>query len=173
MKMRKSVVQITIEYPAGRNWTEYVSISGGQTVKSSVDRVEHTDLGDVDPPWGQNMREMYTVRKIIADGLRASLPNMPDLIVNVTGSKSWGQAGGWAYYANFVSKKAKNALVYSENAYLPKEVLAIQGLTWILEPGGALIWEKDRGGKKLTTMQVGNPDIVNEITNYLLKLYKK
>lgn len=170
MKMKKAVIKITMQYPAGRNWSDYVAISGGQTVKSSVDVLENIELGDVDPPWGQKMREMYTVRKILADAIKASIKDFgKNITVTVQGATAWRDDGSFAFYVNATEKDESLKMV---TALMIRAMRILNNLEWILQPGGALLWvSRTSSPTPFTTMSIGDPDIGTKIKDYLTKMY--
>lgn len=170
MKMKRVTIQIVMDYPANHDPFKYISISGGQLTRVSEKKIiAETDLGEVDPPWGQKRREFYAVRKIVQDGVRAGVDG-EHVVVTVYGS----HYADCSYWFDINTKEAAT-LSYKHNAKRDSRYEPIRGMRVTLSQG-ILTWSKASGGwgehKKVATMSVGNPNIVDEIAEFIRKRLK-
>ena len=158
MKKKKTTVEIVIEHPEKQSPFDYMDFKGGALVNVvSKKIIKEEELGDVDTPWGQKMREFYAVRKIIAEGVRAGLKD--HYTVNVYG----GTYAGLYYSLNIHAKKGGPELPEKLENRLSLNISCDKGtLTWT-----------DRWDKVLARMSVGDPYVGVVIENFIEDLIKK
>lgn len=169
MKMKRVTLEIVLECPANKDPFSYVSISGGQTVKRLQKNVTKEEaLGEVDTPWGQKMREFYTVRKLIQDGVLAALKTIAkDYRVRVYGNTTidayYSNRKGFSYWMEMDRKSRTYGIG-------PR---SLQGMTFELEQGVVTVRVGEYATKIFTTISLSDPNFVDSVKNMILKRLKK
>lgn len=164
MKMKRAVIQITMDFPAKQSPFDYIAISGGRLVSNLKQEIlKEEDLGDVDMPWAQKSREYYAVRRLIQDGVTAGIDDAGVSVV-VYGSH---YSDTFSYWLSIDLKKDPGYLSTKLKKLGPIEVLRAYC------DKGVLRWSNNREEKTLATMSVGNPNISTEIADLIKKLLKK
>lgn len=166
MKKKRVIIEYVMEIPANQDPFEYISIGGGQLVNIVSNKItKEEDIGDIDTPWGQKMREFNAVKKILGEGARAVLKNDKKWRVAVYGYTGSGDGEDFHYdYSIFNKTKGEDAWNTTD---VPINIKS--GFTWlsINLRRGILTFYTRSNASPIKTMSVGNPDIVNEITQFL------
>ena len=169
MKMKRVTLEIVLECPANKDPFSYVSISGGQTIKKVQKNItKEEELGEVDTPWGQKMREFYTVRKFIQDGVLAALKTIADdyrvrVYGNTTVDPFYSNRKGFSYWME-IDRKSRAVGVGPR---------PLQGMTFELEQGVVTVRVGEYSTRVFTTISLSDPNFVDAIKNMVLKRLKK
>jgi hypothetical protein len=175
MKMKRVVVQVTLECPADADALAHIEMSGGQLFKYTDKKLlKEEDLGDLYPLPIQKKNEFLMVRKIINDGLKKGMPKVG---IRVYGSRNNGQFTFWADIGlksrDFKKMPQPRHLVEMIGKFGPHHYIVNKGTLQIFRniskssPGG---WPMSTNEYKTTTMSLGNPDIVDQIAAYVRKV---
>lgn len=165
MKMKRIVIQISMDYPVNRNPWDYINITGGQLISNlKKETIKEEDLGDVDTPWSQKTREFYAVRRIIQDGVNAGIDD-PKVSIVVSGTR-W--SGVYNYGFSISPKKVDG--VYTSDYHMVR-YNPISNLDVTCEKG-TLKWDgpvssQGYGRKTFATMSVGDPEISTRIAEFI------
>lgn len=174
MLMKRVTIQITMDYPAKYSPFDYIHFSGGKLISNLNKQIlKDEELGDVDPPWGQKMREFNAVKAMLGEGIRTALA---DYNVSVT-VYGYTNDGEYTYDIGIYHKSTSPDDGYPDYG-IPKpinqfvnglDVKCVKGtLTWL----GNKTWPQHSPPVVLRTMSIGNPNIVAEITEFIRERIK-
>lgn len=167
MKMKRVTVQLTIECPEDLNPLGKIRMGGGQaTTCKEMAILKEEPLGEVHHVFVQKKAEFLTVRKILNEGLKLA---MPRLGIRVYGSRNADEFTFWAD----INLKYRDANKTPQPRHLINLIHKYSGHTYTMSKGVLYIRRNLNitvPQTKVTTISLGNPNIVQEIAAYVRKV---